>query len=415
MKVTEKKISKVFATSKNITSRTCTIISVHNYHCTGTGSCASGTCDGCNYCVDSDIYTLCSNDATSPAINYLAEAPGGSTGGGSAEFDDIVVPDPFEDNDGDLSNPITQLRVKFYTFYQSLGQENSQINNLFTSNAWLSNVLSSYFLQNGFTDANKTNIQNALIKFVTFNDNFYSSNSTYNQQQEFKLWALIYFLNNPSVTLQQFNNWFSSKQVEEEGEFSEEFWNNPNLLIQQQNLPTFESFKSACPTSTTTAQTLCNGIGGEVLTMYNAVVAQNKKLNTCALRISKALNYSGIIIPSLPDNPNGTKNTIVGADGKNYIINAKSLNKWLRKTFGTPTGDNHITNSQSGVKGINFPNLILNKKGIYSMIARDEIQSTWGTGHADLLENGTCLLNCNFYDVDNNFVPVDYIDIWILN
>lgn len=39
---------------------------------------------------------------------------------------------------------------------------------------------------------------------------------------------------------------------------------------------------------------------------------------------------------------------------------------------------------------------------------------TLGSGHADLLENGECLLDCHFYDLNNQFVPVDYIDIWIL-
>jgi hypothetical protein len=33
----------------------------------------------------------------------------------------------------------------------------------------------------------------------------------------------------------------------------------------------------------------------------------------------------------------------------------------------------------------------------------------------DLFENGECLLNCHFYDINNDFIPVDYIDIWILN
>jgi hypothetical protein len=49
------------------------------------------------------------------------------------------------------------------------------------------------------------------------------------------------------------------------------------------------------------------------------------------------------------------------------------------------------------------------------MIALPTIQNSWGTGHADLLENGSCLLSCHFYDENNHFVPVSYIDIWILN
>lgn len=49
------------------------------------------------------------------------------------------------------------------------------------------------------------------------------------------------------------------------------------------------------------------------------------------------------------------------------------------------------------------------------MVAKTNIGATWGSGHADLLESGECLLNCHFYDERNSFVPVNYIDIWILN
>lgn len=88
----------------------------------------------------------------------------------------------------------------------------------------------------------------------------------------------------------------------------------------------------------------------------------------------------------------------------------------MKKTFGTnPTNYSHYTSSQGGVKGKNFPNLLASKKGIYSMVSLPSIQVTWGTGHADLFENGDCLLNCHFYDTNNNFVPVNYIDFWTLN
>jgi hypothetical protein len=110
------------------------------------------------------------------------------------------------------------------------------------------------------------------------------------------------------------------------------------------------------------------------------------------------------------------KNTIKGSDGKNYIINAKTLNAWMKKTFGTNLQNyHHITSNQGGLNGTNFPNLINGMQGIFTMVALSSIQITWGSGHADLLENGECRLNCHFYDEANQFVPVDYIDVWILN
>lgn len=233
---------------------------------------------------------------------------------------------------------------------------------------------------------------------------------------EFVEWGSNYLIQNPTVTWEKFKNQFMGVSEGQDGTYYAAYWENPNLTFPKQNLPTFVDFKNACPSKYSNAGSVCNDIGGNVLTMYNSVIAQNKKLNTCAIRISRALNYSGVVLPSLPNNPDGTKNSVTGADGKNYIINAKALNAWMKKTFGTnPSNYLHYTASQGGTKGENFSNLLANVKGIYSMVALQSIQSTWGTGHADLLENGGCLLNCHFYDTNNNFVPVYYIDVWILN
>nr|WP_315175388.1 hypothetical protein [uncultured Flavobacterium sp.] len=90
----------------------------------------------------------------------------------------------------------------------------------------------------------------------------------------------------------------------------------------------------------------------------------------------------------------------------------------MKKTFGTnPINYRHFTAAQGGANGVKFPKLMqdLKSDGIYSMVSRPEIHKTWGTGHADFLENASCLLNCHFYDTRNSFVPVDYIDVWILN
>ena len=120
--------------------------------------------------------------------------------------------------------------------------------------------------------------------------------------------------------------------------------------------------------------------------------------------------------PFIPDNKNRTKNTVKDKNGNYFIINAKALNVWMRKTFGTsPTNYQNYKGFQGGLKGEKFPNLLAGKQGIYSMVSKPEIQKDWGTGHADFIENGSCLLSCHFYDTNGNFVPVDYIDIWILN
>jgi hypothetical protein len=45
------------------------------------------------------------------------------------------------------------------------------------------------------------------------------------------------------------------------------------------------------------------------------------------------LNYYGVTIPYIVTT-NGNTGTVLGSDGKYYFLNAKSLNKWMQKTFG---------------------------------------------------------------------------------
>jgi hypothetical protein len=55
--------------------------------------------------------------------------------------------------------------------------------------------------------------------------------------------------------------------------------------------------------------------------------------NTCAARLSRALNYSGFEIPA------GTSGVYKGGDGKYYFINAKQMHSYLSKSkvWGSPT------------------------------------------------------------------------------
>lgn len=149
-----------------------------------------------------------------------------------------------------------------------------------------------------------------------------------------------------------------------------------------------------------------NSIGGDVASLYSG-----PKTNTCAIRLSKALNYSGIIIPNIPGQ------TYKGNDNLYYFKAAYQINLWMRKTFGTnpatsttPLNNNHFSYSEAdaGIKGINLPNILAGKKGIYSIYSKD---FKWASGHADLLNpNSTCANNCHFADA-----PIYRLDIWILN
>jgi hypothetical protein len=191
---------------------------------------------------------------------------------------------------------------------------------------------------------------------------------------------------------------------EQNGDYDASYWENPNLTFQQQNLPSYTNFVNAFPRNglgqlLADADIVYSYIGGDIGQLRFSDPTHTE--NTCALKVSRTLNYSGVVIPNIPS-------TLKGADNKYYFLNSKELNIWMRKTFGIPTGTNHITGIQAGINGENLPSLLKGKKGIYSLVSSD---TKWAFGHADfLMPDATCGVYCHFYDA-----PIDYIDIWILN
>jgi len=144
-------------------------------------------------------------------------------------------------------------------------------------------------------------------------------------------------------------------------------------------------------------------VGGQVANLH--ISNPNNYSNTCALRVSKGLNYSGIAIPSGP-------NRYLGSDGKYYFLSAKALLEWMKKTFSTPTGSNHLTGSQGGTNGENFPTLLSTKTGIYIMTPNYPGLSYFGaSGHADMIVNGSCDGGCYF----NASGGIHEIFIWELD
>lgn len=193
------------------------------------------------------------------------------------------------------------------------------------------------------------------------------------------------------------------------------YWSDPYLTFPTQNLPSWSAFSSAFPGHYdplyNTPEKLYSSIGGQVLNMYNS----NPKLfqNTCALRVSKALNYSGVSIPSGTDR-------FKGSDGKYYFLSSGALLSWMKKTFGTPTGNNHFTGTQGGNQGINFPLLLFGKTGIYLMTPNipggcpltptSQPTGFCASGHADKIDNGHCDGGCYF----NIIGGVSEIFVWEL-
>lgn len=85
--------------------------------------------------------------------------------------------------------------------------------------------------------------------------------------------------------------------------------------------PRFSSMSAAYPI----------GTADDVLKLIGGKVEDNNFSNTCAIRVSRSLNYSGHFISYLPPNL-----TVSGSDGKWYIYRVVELIKYLEKNFGPP-------------------------------------------------------------------------------
>lgn len=115
--------------------------------------------------------------------------------------------------------------------------------------------------------------------------------------------------------------------IESEGKdffYDANYWENPNLTFPQQNLPTWANFLAAYPNED--SQQLYGVVGGDVAQAQIDYPLETR--NGCALKVSRALNYSGVIIPNIPTTST-IPGTVQGADGKYYFLNAKALNIWM--------------------------------------------------------------------------------------
>jgi len=143
---------------------------------------------------------------------------------------------------------------------------------------------------------------------------------------------------------------------------------------------------------------LCQLVGGQILSRYLG----GNIANGCAIRISRALNYSGVNIPNIPGQ------TYAGSDGKNYFIYAQHLYKFCLKTFGSP--DIHKTAADGAPNATNFLNSLigLQNRGIYIMKPKNQTEFK-ASGHATLWGGLDCVGGHNY------FAAASHIYIWKLN
>jgi len=132
-----------------------------------------------------------------------------------------------------------------------------------------------------------------------------------------------------------------------------------------------------------------NKIGGKVKQNIDLGVKEPNLgfTNACALRMSYALNYSGISVTR------GNWKTVSGADNKWYIFRVKDLVTFINHSFGKP--DKVVINPTP--KDFNAQSGIL----IFKVSWSD------ATGHATLWDGSTCSDHCYFPEAQE-------ASLWIL-
>ncbi len=111
--------------------------------------------------------------------------------------------------------------------------------------------------------------------------------------------------------------------------------------------------------------------------------------NTCTIRMSRALNYSGIPVPQ---NFHGLE-TVKGGDGKRYAYRVREMRTWLAATLNKPVFDIKKT-----------AGTVFNKSEIASVkgIIAFDIAFADATGHLDLWDGFNISsehhMSRNYYD-----------------
>jgi hypothetical protein len=382
------------------------------------GSMPKGQCDGCWQCVSYYEYTYCSIDlgfAFSSDNSGLSVSTDGSGSGGG----DVLGWAPYPRGSGGFSSTVTELSNRLgLTKNQSRWLENNPIRaiEILVYIQSSSNPLST-FISLGHIDRMRMD-----LNYLSFVQQYYINFSNQSAWWEnpiflapfgglnFGDWAIQHLNENQNIPFATFENQYLKVPEGIDGSYNSSYWDDPNLNFPKQSLPSFSDFETNYPKHSdplyVTPSAMWNSVGGEALNLYNSNPALYK--NTCALRVSKALNYSGVSITAGPDR-------YEGADGKYYFISCEALFKWMKKTFETPSGSNHLTGAQGGVDGKKFEGLVTGKKGIYIMIPNLPggcVTQTGfcASGHADIINNKKCDGGCYF----NAMGGVSDIYIWEL-
>jgi hypothetical protein len=137
--------------------------------------------------------------------------------------------------------------------------------------------------------------------------------------------------------------------------------------------------------SINTADNVAKTIGGYVEKNINNPDPNQRWSNTCAVRMSYILNYSGLSIPRMPGQ------TVSGADKRQYFFRVVNLIRFLEQRWGKAEIVKYPPSGGGTLAG---------KKGIILF----EV-SGWSDaqGHATLFNGNSCYDHCYFNEPGANY------------
>lgn len=429
----------------------------YSVHCNG--SC-TGACDGfacpTGECIRTTItYTYTGIQDSGSGNNGIPTGTGsgnnGNSGGGSDDYLGIYIPNSY-DGDADLNNPDFIFAGQVYAYTNSLP---NNLKDIMQTNFWFFHNIKDFFKNNGgLTKSNKDSVEyslsNILAIFTTISQN--ANDLTTIQINQTKQAAFLFLLQHGAWLVGQsaltqlsiLLNLSSLEKIEKMDELADYMTLNPSVLwndinesyfspypeienfidinpdnityetpLTSQNLPSLASFKNNFPKNGTNGNytqmsptDVYNLVGGSLLNSFNN--NPNNYSNGCTVRGSRGLLYSNIQIPVLIYS--GSQRTQKGGDLKNYILDAKSFNKFMIDKFGDTT---HKLEGAAANDPTQVMNLLSGKNGIYVIINNNSSPTNGAgySGHVDLILNGNCIGNEYLGPTGG----VKSIRIWTLN
>lgn len=160
---------------------------------------------------------------------------------------------------------------------------------------------------------------------------------------------------------------------------------------------TFKQLWDVYPPETVKQVEFFNMLGGQ----WPTLVGNDQYKNTCALRLSYALNALGIAIPSDISKIDGN---FKDGKGRNLIVRASTAEILLNTVIGKSSwGISKKVGASLGESGVSVPPM----NGLLLYL----VPGGTSSGHVDLWNSGTCRVNCH----ENYALSATSVELWVVN